>query len=140
MARNEYNNHINNSVLVSQIQLTLMPVNVKNENFPSTDNLVSKNKWYLYKWAELEKNFDRAKNIHVKCLLALRSCIIFWQSVLSCILNSESLHQSRILKVYSFATRKLIYLNILFINVKIWNSTGASVSFLLTKCKMTRNE
>ena len=30
-------------MLVYQIQLTLMPVNVK--NFPSTDNLISKNEW-----------------------------------------------------------------------------------------------
>lgn len=41
---NECNNHVNNSMLAYQIQLTLMPVNIK--NFPSADNVVSKNKLY----------------------------------------------------------------------------------------------
>lgn len=89
------------------------------------------------------KNFDRAKNIHMKYLLALRGYIIFWQSVLSlCILNRESPSQSRVFKVYSFATRKLMYLSMLFIsiNVKIWNSPGTSISFLPTNCRMTRSK
>lgn len=97
----------------------------------------------LWKWVELGKIFDGARNIHMKYLLALRGYIIFWQSILSlCILNREGPSQSGVFEVYYFATTKLIYLSMLFIstNVKIWISLGGSINFLPTNHKMTRDK